>query len=455
MFWKGLVASSPVILHWLRWKPGSGTEIKIGRDKIIGMEDSSILSPVLCSKLVSLNLLHLAQVGIPSGSPYIPDFWLGCTELSLSGREAMEWNRFTSELKNAGISLVVEPDSLMWAGGDASGIISVKNIYIALINQQVLNSDFSWFFQLWNWKLPLKYKLFIWLAGKGKILTWDSLRRRGWEGPRIFPLCRHAQEDIHHLLIHCEFSMYVWNIMLNFFNLPYSWSGDSLSTCFNSWYLNKSSPICMAAHISWQLWIERNCALFEDRPPSSLAVFNRVLATYNWHPSTVKPSLSKAIDLVMPEGHTLACFDRAARSNGLCCGAGGFFKAHPSRITKWFLNCGPGTNTKAELMGLWASLLLASSWSINHLLVRDDSRVIIDWITQKSKLHAVHVECWKQKTRDLSKGFTNISFQHFPRSYSCEADALSKRALFEEAGRLSIFHCDSGIESSVSYLNIY
>jgi hypothetical protein len=196
----------------------------------------------------------------------------------------------------------------------------------ALEKQQAHDSDFSWFFQLWNWKLPLKLKLFIWLAGKGKILTWDSLRRRGWEGPGFCPLCRHAQEDIHHLLIHCEFSTDVWNRTFNFFKLPFSWIGESISDCFKSWHLNKSSPNCLAVHVSWHLWIERNKALFEDRPPSSLAVLHRVLATYSWQPSSVRPSLSKAIDLSLPDGHTLACFDGAALSNGLCCGAGGFSK---------------------------------------------------------------------------------------------------------------------------------
>jgi hypothetical protein len=106
-------------------------------------------------------------------------------------------------------------------------------------------------------------------------------------------------------------------------------------------------------------------------------------------------------------------------------------------------------------MGLWVSLLLASGWSINHLLVRGDSKVIIDWISQKSKLRAIHVDSWKQKTMDLAKGFTNIKFQHFPRVYNCEADALSKRALKEEAGSLLIFHSDSGIESQISTYSIF
>jgi ribonuclease HI len=154
-------------------------------------------------------------------------------------------------------------------------------------------------------------------------------------------------------------------------------------------------------------------------------------------------------------GYTLACFDGAAASTGFCCGAGGFFKSHTKRTTKWFLNCGVGTNTKAELLGLWTSLALASLWSINHILVLGDSRVIIDWINQKCKLHSVHIEGWKEKTQDLSKLFTDINFRHISRTHNKEADALSKRALSGEVGRLSVFHCENGIESSISSIDIF
>jgi ribonuclease HI len=164
---------------------------------------------------------------------------------------------------------------------------------------------------------------------------------------------------------------------------------------------------------------------------------------------------NKACEFKMAEGYTLACFDGAAQSNGLCCGAGGTFKTHPSRITKWFINCGAGTNTKAELLGLWASLTLASFWSLNHLHVLGDSRVIIDWINHNCNLHSVHIEGWKQKTQELSKIFTDINFHHIPRSHNTEADALSKRALSEVVGRLSVYHCDRGKESPISFINIF
>jgi hypothetical protein len=454
-FWKGLIASSPIILHWLRWLPGSGTEIKIGRDMIVGMEDCSILPPDMCSDLLSQNFPYLAQIKIPTASPSLPDNWKGVRDLSFIGWRAIAWNHYTAELKCAGISLKEEPDSLVWAGGDASGIPSVKNIFDALLSLKNLVPDLSWRQQVWKWKIPLKYKLFVWLAGIDRILTWDSLRRRGWEGPGFCSLCRQAPEDIHHLLIHCKFTKEVWSRLLTQFNLPFSWSGDTITDCFNSWLLNKSSPTCLAAHISWHLWIERNRALFENRSPSTLAVFYRVLATFSWQPSTLKPFIYKEIDLRLPVGFTLACFDGAAQANGSCCGAGGFFRAHPERITKWSLNCGPGNKHQSGAhgaLGFTLSGFLLEHHSFAHLW-RFKSHHRLDFEKISSPFYPC--ESWKQKTLDLASGIPNLSFQHVYRVYNREADILSKKALREETGRLSIFHSDKGIESPITQFSIF
>jgi ribonuclease HI len=421
----------------------------------VGLDEKSLLHSDLRLKLGSSNYFNLAHVRTLTDNPSWPDNWLRSSDLNLDGRWASEWNRFSTALKSVGISLTEEPDSLLWTGGDGSGLLTVKNLYEALFSHFRPESFSSWLHQIWCWKVPLKFKLFAWLAGKDKVLTWESLRRRGWEGPGICPLCRHTQEDIHHLLIHCDFSREVWRFLLTHLNLHTTWSGRTVSDCFINWLKNRFLPINLAAQVCWNLWIERNYALFEDRAPSPKAVIYRVLSLFSWQPSTVKPVLIKDIDLRLPEGFTLACFDGVALSTGLCCGAGGFFKTHQSRITKWFLNCGSGSNTKAELMGLWASLLLASSWSISHLLVRGDSSVIINWINKKTELHSVQIEGWKKKTLDLSQSFTILNCQHFPRSFNLEADALSKRALSELAGKLSIYHSENGIESPITVLDIF
>jgi hypothetical protein len=103
-----------------------------------------------------------------------------------------------------------------------------------------------------------------------------------------------------------------------------------------AWLSNRSLPRCLAALVCRNLWIERNNALFDGRAPSIKGVTYRVIASFNWQPSTVKPSFIKDIDLSLPEGFTLACFDGAALSNGLCCGAGGFSKLISQRSQNGF-----------------------------------------------------------------------------------------------------------------------
>lgn len=226
--------------------------------------------------------------------------------------------------------------------------------------------------------MPLKLKLFTWLVGKGKILTWEALQRRGWEGPGICSLCKNAPEDLQHLLIHCPFSKEVWYRSLKHFSIPLAWCGSSITYCFSFWSSHKSAPPSLAVHIIWQIWLERNRVLFEDSKPSMPKVFHLLLISFNWQPTTVRCLPLRAFDFALAEGHTIAFFDGVAHSSSSCCGAGGTFKTHPSRTTNWFINCGVGTNTKAELMGLWATLTLAAFWSIDGLHVLGDSRVIID-----------------------------------------------------------------------------
>jgi ribonuclease HI len=369
--------------------------------------------------------------------------------------DASDWDAFTQALRSAGISLSNTPDTIIWAGGDATGATTVKNIYSALLQQLNYHADLRWFQRLWKWPIPLKIKIFIWLSAKEKTLTWDLLQKRGWEGPGICKLCNHSEEDIHHILIHCHFSRAVWQRILTHFSLNLHWEAASVLDCFLLWSKEKSAPVSLAAHACWQLWIERNKAVFDDRTPSAHSVTRRILSSFSWQPSTVKALPLQVCEINLKQGFTLACFDGAAHSSGLCCGAGGIFRFHSSRVTKWFINCGAGSNTKAELLGLWATLTLATFWSINQLQILGDSRVIIDWINLKCNLNTVNIECWKQKTLDLAKNIKDLSVHHIYRVHNKEVDALSKRALTEIEGRLSVYHSDSGLDSQPSSINIF
>jgi ribonuclease HI len=115
-------------------------------------------------------------------------------------------------------------------------------------------------------------------------------------------------------------------------------------------------------------------------------------------------------------GGTVGWFDGAALATGQNSGAGGVLQINEHIIFKWTINCGPGTNTRAELLGAWALLTLASRLAISELFVQGDSKIVIDWLWGKGRLQVVTLECWKDRLIDLIKLFHNITFQHvYPR----------------------------------------
>lgn len=144
----------------------------------------------------------------------------------------------------------------------------------------------------------------------------------------------------------------VWHRLSKIFYLKNLWDGCSVFHCLTKWSSDISSPVSLAAYTCWNIWLERNRVIFEDCIPSPRAVVYRIAVSFTWQPSTVISIPNRVCEITFLDGFTLACFDGAALQTGNCCSAGGIFKSHASRVTKWYLNCGVGTNTKAELLGL-------------------------------------------------------------------------------------------------------
>jgi len=93
----------------------------------------------------------------------------------------------------------------------------------------------GWRKTLWNWNIALKIKLFIWISLKNKILTWNNLLAKGWEGPSFCILCTKGPETLSHLLINCYFTKQFWLLILGDLNLRFDWDGISVKACFDKW----------------------------------------------------------------------------------------------------------------------------------------------------------------------------------------------------------------------------
>ena len=87
------------------------------------------------------------------------------------------------------------------------------------------------------------------------------------------------------------------------------------------------------------------------------------------------------------------------------------------------------TNTKAELVGLWALLLTTQMMGIPTLKVFGDSSVIINWAKGTATLSPPELHYWCKETRNLYSHFLELSFCHIYREHNQHADRLSKLAL--------------------------
>jgi ribonuclease HI len=369
---------------------------------------------------------------------------------------ASEWTDYLSALNGEGITLADNnKDILIWAGGDQSGAFTVKNVYDSLISIRSWPIRRGWKLDCWHWSIQLKITLFFLLATENRVLTWEVLLKKGWIGPSQCFLCRKNTEDNPHLFIHCVFTRRVWASLTQQLKLTSVWTGPSLADSMEGWLQNKSVPKVLPLLTSWFIWNERNLAIFEGKIPSVIAVVIKTLNALHKRVEVTSPQVLRIKPFFRLQGYTVAFFDGATKVGGSRCGAGGTLKCIGAPDYRWLICCGVGTNTKAELMGAWASLCLANLLNIYHLQVLGDSKVIIEWLSKKGNLQVINLEGWKVRIRELMAVFQGINFQHIYRESNEEADNLSKRALHSPIGKLIYFPWDGESEGPTKHINVF
>jgi hypothetical protein len=101
--------------------------------------------------------------------------WKKAGDLGLEGELIEEWNNYVKGLVGSGFELNNEKDSLMWSWDTKGGQVTTKQAYEVQLEEAVVVEPVFWYSDLWNWHLPLKIKLFMWLLLEQKILTWENL----------------------------------------------------------------------------------------------------------------------------------------------------------------------------------------------------------------------------------------------------------------------------------------
>ena len=90
-------------------------------------------------------------------------------------------------------------DQLVWEANKHCGVVTTNLAYHVVLKQRCDPEHLWWHTALWKVKNPSKIKYFILLCLNHKILTWDSLQRRGFFGHGRCVLCHKALETVEHI----------------------------------------------------------------------------------------------------------------------------------------------------------------------------------------------------------------------------------------------------------------
>ena len=135
-------------------------------------------------------------------------------------------------------------------------------------------------------------------------------------------------------------------------------------------------------------------------------------------------------------------FDGAAAGN--IGGAGFVILLSSTYFISYSLGCDRSTNTKSELLALWALLTVAFHLGIPLLSVYGDSQVIISWVNKKYFLNAPLLSHWCDEILSLLQLVPLVTINHIYREHNQQADILSKQALMLPPGHGTFFESLDG-----------
>lgn len=131
--------------------------------------------------------------------------------------------------------------------------------------------------------------------------------------------------------------------------------------------------------LAWAIWHSHNNVIFHEGLPSvetSVIFFWNLFSHYNAPTPSVR-NPNRGIKQIHNYHSAFGFFDGVATASG--CGAGFTIHCGEDLSHRCSLNIGKGTNTKAELLGLWGILKAMFCFGIDSFRVFGDSSGIVNW----------------------------------------------------------------------------
>jgi hypothetical protein len=154
-----------------------------------------------------------------------------------------------------------EKDKVKWTW-EKFGKFSVKSMYKHRFSLETNNTNK----RLWEAKIPLKIKIFMWLIHGNAILTKDNLSRRNWQGDKRCFFCN-VYERIEDLFFYCYVARYIQSLIAHIMGANCRPSSFEQFWIWVNRYISNNKKIHFVGllAICWAFWKTRNTIHFEKK----------------------------------------------------------------------------------------------------------------------------------------------------------------------------------------------
>ncbi|KAJ4804846.1 RNA-directed DNA polymerase (reverse transcriptase)-related family protein [Rhynchospora pubera] len=182
------------------------------------------------------------------------------------------------QLPGTGIDLHV------WGLTSSSHTFSTQSLYKLISSHPLHTSSLP---PIWKFKIPPRFKVFLWLMFQDRIATLDNLQKRGWSLPNRCCLCLLDCESVLHLFNHCTFYQSLKTLLLSNSLVVQAISTSSSATPTSHLELLLSSAIKrtikdLFAIFFFVIWRERCSRIFTDVCKSQSDLLQEVLSDWSF-----------------------------------------------------------------------------------------------------------------------------------------------------------------------------
>lgn len=174
--------------------------------------------------------------------------------------ERMEWDELLQSL--SGVQLTTEYDTVRWML-EPSGRYTTRSLYRHLLNPGAVYTPMT---EMWEAKIPLKVKIFMWLLNKDRIQAAEQLKRKNWKGSDKCKMCGHLEKPSH-IMFECVVARWLWATLreyLGWRNPVTNISDVNLMLFWNGRTKDSSLLAIIIAAACWSIWLTRNDYVFRD-----------------------------------------------------------------------------------------------------------------------------------------------------------------------------------------------